>query len=172
MDWIPCENWGDGYTIVGDEQREIPLLDIGEYLGGNVVGTPDENSRMFVHRIVGHYALGRLVDPVARPLVYMRLWPGMVDTAIPGVVTPGFLDEAEAANARFWWDKIVELDASGTYTFMNPLFVGTTAFCELDIRPNQVLDENTVPVFSVFNADTEGESCYFTHWFRMLVTML
>lgn len=172
MDWVPVENWGVSQTVPASTQSEFSLLDLAQYFPAETEGRVDTGGRMFLHRIVGHFTYGSNGQSLTEPTVHFRIWPGLVDASSSTIYTSGFIDEVDAANARFWWERRIRIEGSpSNYSLLTPSQVRSMAWGQIDCSPKQVLDENIVPVFSVLNNDI-SVSLRFTMWLRLLVTPL
>ncbi len=174
MDWVPCFGWGVEQTIGPNVQGEQPLMDIvDQYNVGDIVGLIEPSQiRYFVHRIVGQFSAHFIATPASLNVSHFRIWPAWIDTTgAPQVVTADFLDEADGANARIWFERKMRL-GQALNEILDPTATGVHPWwSNVDITPKQVIEKYHVLTFSVFN-DEGTASMRFRHWFRMLVTPL
>lgn len=172
MDWVPCENWGVSNTVPAATQSEFSLLSLSQYFAAETEGRVDTGGRMFLHRIVGSFTYGSNGSSLTNPQMHFRLWPGLVDASSSTIYTPGFIDEVDAANARFWWERrIYQSGTVSNYSLQDPSRIYSPMWGHIDVSPKQVLDENIVPIFSMLNNDI-NVSCRLLLYLRLLVSPL
>ncbi len=171
MDWVPCRAWGAQQSVPALTQGDLELMNIADSYGtAEVVGLIEASPvRYFVHRIVGMIQVWSSGTPAAGDKVWTRIWPGFVETeVVPTLITVDFIDEADGANARMWYQRIRSLprgEGDDIGADNHPWWTS------VDITPKQVIDKYMVPALSVFNdSATVGSS--FRHYLRMLVTPL
>lgn len=173
MDWVPCFEYGDRISVPFGTQLDQPLMDPLQYGDDEVEGKIDVSAgRYFVHRIVGQVTFNWQTDVVQNREVFEQIWPGIIAEPTTGlVIAPGFIDTPTGVNPRLWFKrvKIVVAGIGGEFTDLSD--TSSQWFFNIDIRPNQVIDDGQMPVYSIFNNDTSN-SIDFRMYFRLLLTSL
>lgn len=151
MDWVPVNRWNEAVPIGSAQQADFALLNPAQFLGSETVGRFEDMDELVVLRIVGYvhiYWRGIVGGFPAQ----LRIWPGLYDATALTVRTPGDISSDSAANARFWWERVV--DPSATYQeacdpFLHPWHQW------VDIKPKQKLETMETPVLSIRNSSSE-----------------
>lgn len=174
MDWIPVYEWGIRQTVPAVAQLDQPLMDPTRYSGADVIGRFEESAgRYFVHRIVGVVTFDWVGTPSGGNigLIQEVIWPGIIDNPTTGsVISPGFVSSGDAINSRLWFHRVKANSQSGIFTDITE--DSSKWFSHIDIRPNQVIDDGQIPMYSVYNDDGGAIDLDYRMYARMLCTPL
>lgn len=167
MDWVVANTWGDTIICNALSDTFVSLMDPTAFMGAEVVGRVETSpNKYFIHRIVGQYQLVyRDEDPAASRRIEHRIWPGLYDTSLSTIHTPGLMTDSRTANSRLWFNRIqqpAQLQQTPFASIDHPFWT------HVDIKPKQVVDENRVPVWQLWNPSIVDVS--FQHWVRLLVS--
>lgn len=170
-DWVPAWGYGDILSVSAGTRLDHPLMDPQRY-GSNTAWTEgvieDDSGRFFVERIVGQYTMW-YDDVVTIPVAMERIWPVLYEA--DGTITvPGLLTSVNAANSRFWYDKVSFCLQQQSWED-NDALVSHPFWRHVDIRPKQVCEQNIAPAWSITNLEPTTP-LRVTHRFRLLLKPL
>jgi len=174
MDWVPVNGWGVRQTVPAISQVDHPLMDPALANTAGVEGRFEETAgRYFVHRLVGLVSFDWVGTPSGGNvgLIQEVIWPGLIDDPNAGTVTSaGFINTSAGINARLWFHRVKNSRSTAAFTDIDNS--SNRWYSHIDIRPNQVIDEGQIPLYSVYNDDGGSIDLDYRLWMRMLLTPL